>query len=315
MTQVRVLKRGKSAAISFAPVAPRFFGQYLVSLGVISELQLNQAVAVVCASNLTLGARAVAAGLMTVEQVQEIAHLQRSVNARWGELSLNLGYLDEVQLQRLLAEQSAQSIKIGEVLVRQNALSAAERDLHLRDFLALERHYGLVSSQVTAIRNLDEENSIASLIGPLALRTAGISLKVGVPASWRRSEAAGVAAVIPVDSPTFATSIGLALTQPLASAIASGLLGLESDELDEEMTRDGICEFLNILAGHYKNHRQSCGDKVKLGLPTPDTLPDLGVCHSIEGLAGQGQLVINIAAHREAMIPANLSAASASDAA
>lgn len=103
-----------------------FFGQYLIEAGLITAVQLRQAVALQRATNIRLGELAVSVGLLSIEQASHINQLQNGSNKRFGDLAIEQSLLTEQQMSSLLDQQLRQRQFIGGVLVQQGILSQAQ---------------------------------------------------------------------------------------------------------------------------------------------------------------------------------------------
>src|SRR6266702_8142669 len=99
-------------------MAVMFFGQYLVEKNIVSREHLLQAIELQDAVNLSVGATAVAMGILTEVDVERINQAQRSEDLRFGDLAVKLGLLIDEQFQQVLARQKSSHLYIGEALVR-----------------------------------------------------------------------------------------------------------------------------------------------------------------------------------------------------
>ncbi len=95
----------------------QFFGNYLLSHGVITETQLLSAIQKKSAAHMKLGTLAIYAGYMTANEVDQIVIMQTHQDARFGELAIKEGYLTETQVTDLLKSQTPDFLQLGQTLM------------------------------------------------------------------------------------------------------------------------------------------------------------------------------------------------------
>ena len=83
----------------------QFFGNYLLSHGVVTREQLLETMHRKSSTKIKLGTLAIHAGYMTANEVDRIVILQTHEDKRFGELAIHEGYLTEEEVTKLLAEQ------------------------------------------------------------------------------------------------------------------------------------------------------------------------------------------------------------------
>jgi hypothetical protein len=100
-------------------MAPRFFGQWLVSRGRITSDQLLAALDMQLETNKDLGAFALQANILTDEQVNDIRREERETNRRFEELAIEKSLLTPEQVERLVERQRGQRRFVGEIIAEQ----------------------------------------------------------------------------------------------------------------------------------------------------------------------------------------------------
>ncbi len=120
-----------------------FYGDFLVQLGVVRQDQLAAALVEQTEGRLRLGELAVARGLLTADQVEQVRRCQRGPrfdhgDLRFGELAVALGFATVADMDALHAEQRAGWRRIGDILVQHGAVDDATHESYLRDFLHTE---------------------------------------------------------------------------------------------------------------------------------------------------------------------------------
>lgn len=121
-----------------ARVRPRFFGQYLLSKGLLTAPQLMAAVEYQEQHNTRLGDHAVARGMLTPFEVERIRALQAHENLFFGEAAIRLGALSTAQVRDLLATQKDAHVRLGDALADLGYLDRPTSDRALVEFLAEE---------------------------------------------------------------------------------------------------------------------------------------------------------------------------------
>ena len=118
-----------------------FFGQYLLSRGIITPAKLAAATEYQKQFNSRIGDYAVALGLLTEEDVKRINALQLSEDLLFGEAALKLGLLQKRLLHELVAAQRIDHVMLGEALISLGYVSKQQVNGALVDFLrAREDH-------------------------------------------------------------------------------------------------------------------------------------------------------------------------------
>ncbi|MFO1008934.1 MAG: hypothetical protein U1F29_02595 [Planctomycetota bacterium] len=114
------------------------FGQYLLKKGAITPRQILEALDDQRRTTPFLGSLAVGEGVMTVDQV---LHVLDELNCcgptgvHFGEIAMRKGFIDESTRDRLLELQRDHFQPLGELLVKQGALSQKRMAQLLKDFI------------------------------------------------------------------------------------------------------------------------------------------------------------------------------------
>lgn len=121
-----------------ARVRPRFFGQYLLSKGLLTAPQLMAAVEYQEQRNTRVGDKAVSQGLLTPFDVERVRALQVHENLFFGEAAIRLGVLSAGQVRDLLTTQKDAHVHLGDALANLGYLDRATTDRALGEYLAEE---------------------------------------------------------------------------------------------------------------------------------------------------------------------------------
>jgi hypothetical protein len=111
------------------------FAMYLVDNGVISCDEFFEAMKLQMKTRPQLGALAIETRKLTCRQVFSILRAQcEEPNTLFGEIAVRLGYLNEKDLNQLLAEQAARATPLVEVLVENDILSPEACEFHYAEY-------------------------------------------------------------------------------------------------------------------------------------------------------------------------------------
>lgn len=111
-----------------------FFGQYLLSEGIINAQQLTEAVDLQEVANLVMGEMAIQSKLLNDEQVKKVVRLQLNQDIYFGAAAEQLGYLTRHDVNNLLKEQKEKHVYLGEALVKLHYLTEEEKSKALENF-------------------------------------------------------------------------------------------------------------------------------------------------------------------------------------
>lgn len=100
----------------------QFFGNYLLSRGVVTREQLLDVLQKKSVTKIKLGTLAIHAGYMTANEVDRIIILQTHQDKRFGELAISEGYMTEEQVTNLLLQQEPDFLLLGQALVEEGII-------------------------------------------------------------------------------------------------------------------------------------------------------------------------------------------------
>jgi CheY-specific phosphatase CheX len=231
-------------------VGIKFFGQFLIERDEIDPVQLREALDLMDRENRSLGELAVEQGMMSDQDGSKVNAEQRHCDRPFGELAVELGILTEEQLDSLVHTQANTRLLIGQALTRMGALPKSRVEELLREFQDDQAAY---QSDVSVLPEPLAQNPLAPLVvgllPKLLMRVARIVGKVGLgkPARTAPSFEHQLAVVV-TGSPGL--RISLIGDHEFALRLAAATSGLDAASIDTDMVDDGVCEFLNVLAGN-----------------------------------------------------------------
>ncbi|MGN1340657.1 MAG: chemotaxis protein CheX [Oscillospiraceae bacterium] len=123
----------------------QFFGNYLLSSGLVTGEQLAEALFPKTPRRLKLGTIAINEGLVTAEQV-ETAHMkQQQEDKRIGDVMVELGYLTSEQVEQLFSMQHPAHLLLGQSLIDNGVMTNAEFEKALGDY---KREYSISEDDI-----------------------------------------------------------------------------------------------------------------------------------------------------------------------
>jgi hypothetical protein len=123
---------------SFNLTEPRFFGQYLVSQGVITPAKLVAAIEFQSKVNIRLGEYAMGRRLLSDWDVKRIAAQQLSEDLLFGQVAVRMGLLERSSVCDLLAAQRLDHVPLGEALIELGYATEEEVCQALAEYSAAE---------------------------------------------------------------------------------------------------------------------------------------------------------------------------------
>lgn len=130
----------------------QLFGEYLVERNILTREVVNVIIEKQMSARVKLGTIAVAAGVITEKQADEINHLQTQQDKRFGDIALENDYMTEVQLHEILSQQANPFMKFLQILTEETTLSVTKIDGYLTDFQQIN---GFSDTEMRALKNED----------------------------------------------------------------------------------------------------------------------------------------------------------------
>lgn len=267
----------------------QFFGQFLLEQGVVDELQFDRATEHAGATSLPIGQVAVQLGYLSHTDVERIHQHQRWKDLAFGELAIELGLMEPQALLELLSQEKTRHVQVGEALVEMQVLTRLQLDQLLTLFetdqtRSLGFHRPLPPD--LALEALFVES--VSVLPTLSRRIAQVWVKLGEAESWNGTSPYPVRVSLETASPQI-LNFGLAFSEELAMAVATGMLGCPADVDDLE---DALGEYLNLIVGHSKMRMGHASDSTTVGIPEFRELPETGWTLELSARCGKGSLIL-----------------------
>lgn len=235
------------------------FGKYLAEKNIISSTAINEANKKVSDSRLRLGLIAVAEGLLTQDQAEEVHHLQAIKDKRFGDIAVEKGYLTSDQVGHLLSMQGNTYLKFVQALVDANQLTLEEINTQLSLY---QQEKNFSNDQIGLLKksDLDEVlDIILPLDNPMYKEILCLAIRNLVRFIDRDVCVTGCYKTDTYTFQSMATQKAVGDHEILLgfSGSEAGLIKLANTYADEKFTEmdadsyDAICEFINCINGMY----------------------------------------------------------------
>jgi CheY-specific phosphatase CheX len=134
-------------------MSAKFFGQFLLEKGRITSQQLVDALEYQKAVNPPIGALALEHGMLTANQVYAVLK-QLKNDKQFGELAVAMGMLSAAQVNELKQMQSSHKILLGEALIAKGYISVEALERELKEYKkAEERTFAQIDASFNEIAN------------------------------------------------------------------------------------------------------------------------------------------------------------------
>lgn len=121
----------------------QFFGNFLLSKGVLSPEQLVEILKIQSTTHQRLGTLAIHAGYMSASEVEDVFITQTHYDKRFGELAIELGYLTKDQVDELLSRQLPDYMLLGQILIEKEFLTHIELENLITEYQSVYEIYDL----------------------------------------------------------------------------------------------------------------------------------------------------------------------------
>ncbi len=112
----------------------QLFGNYLIEKSILKKDIYQQIIDKQKSVRVKLGTIAVAEGMLTLEQAEEINRLQRTQDKRFGDIAIEKGYLTSQQMDALLSKQGNAYLQFVQLMTELTGLSSSEVDQFVKEF-------------------------------------------------------------------------------------------------------------------------------------------------------------------------------------
>jgi len=228
-------------------MSAKFIGQFLLENGSITREALLAATEHQQRVNLTLGALAIARGLLSTAQADTINFEQQRTDKRFGEIALEKNLLNAQQVNELLRMQKEQRVFIGEILIEQGHISREIFESELELFKQeQERSAELVKVDLSSLPQREVIEDFLDMTLKIMLRMAKEQVKITSVSHAETQYPYAFAQRIKGDQQF---DYAMAMPENLLLALAQHFLRINCTVVDE-LALDAANEVVNVIAGN-----------------------------------------------------------------
>lgn len=253
-----------------------FFGQFLLRRGELDEGQLLQALRLMEELNQTLGELAVEREFATEADCRRVNGEQKRKDLPFGELAMQMGILNQVELEELLQVQQRTRVDLSKALVELGHIPDDRvRALHDEWKSEQDGEPSGATELPPPLRGHRPAELTMGLFERMCRRVADLSAKVGPG-----RELEGLPDMVLVSTVPMLGSQSLRVTfmadSAFGEALSKGLLGMELDTLAGQLALEGVGEFLNVWIGNVVATLEEEALDLRLEPPSYGVLPTRG---------------------------------------
>lgn len=114
------------------------FGRFLVDRGYVTQNEIEAALLLQTERNPRIGTLARERRLLKSPDICHIIDYARENGVRFGQAAIDLGHLNQREVDELLSAQSESHVYVGELLIELNLISRPQLELCLREYLSIK---------------------------------------------------------------------------------------------------------------------------------------------------------------------------------
>jgi CheY-specific phosphatase CheX len=273
----------------------KFFGQFLVDRGHLTSKQLVEALNDKDA--LPLATLAVTRGLMSAERARELLGARRGMSD-FGALAVKRGWLTDEQLRYLEFLQKSDAGQLCNVLLKRHILEQELLEFEVAEFNKEQRQFSLRAQRLPeGHAGRADMISIVSMTENMLTRYAIQPFHINGPELYSGRVAVRDITVRLGLSGDFSGACVMSMDRALVSIVAGQLFGQDGFGADE-MLRDALGEFCNLVLGSAAAALSSLGHSLAFGTPelvaadAPPTLVTNAAAWQIETPWGRLALLV-----------------------
>lgn len=135
----------------------QLFGKHLVRKGIITPVEYKDAIQTHLSERARIGTIAMAEGLLTAEQVEDIHRQQRQFDKLFGDIAVEKNLLTTEQVEQLLHKQGSPYLQFLDVLLDTGKVTISQMD---QEFAEFQKEHGFSDSDMNALKHDDFESLV-----------------------------------------------------------------------------------------------------------------------------------------------------------
>jgi CheY-specific phosphatase CheX len=242
--------------------------------------------------NQTLGELAVAAGFASEADCRRVNGEQRRLDRPFGELAVDMGILNSIELEELLQRQQVSRVDVSDALLRLGHVVQDRMALLLDQFKQEQAPYACGGVDLPeGLRGNRFARSLVELLPRFCERIGRLEVKVKPAKTFDTLDGRDlIASLVVVANP--GVEMALVADRSVGEKLASGISGLDLSTLPAELAVDALGEFLNVFAGNVMGALEREGVESRLEAPRFGVLPSEGFEFEMVSLFGGASFVL-----------------------
>lgn len=259
-------------------MAIKFFGQFLVERNIVTRDALLKAIEMQERTNLKLGEMAVSVGYITQSDIELAHNAQMSKDMKLGDLLVEMGLLTLNQLNDVITRQKNTHLYIGEALVQVGALTTEGLQQYLQEFKADQSQYVSEGIELPCgIANSRIWEMAADLTYKMITRVLDLQFRPGKGELVTTIDSNFMLAAMDLAGDMDARYL-ISVSEGLQKNIAKAILREESvDSEPAEVLEDTVMEFVNVVCGNIAAKASQMGVILNINPPVTIRPPAAGL--------------------------------------
>lgn len=247
---------------------PKFFGQYLLEKEILNKDQLIDAINFQKSKILKLGEIAVQYQFLSEKQVAKIHNEQKRTDMRFGDLAVSMGFLTPQQLEEIITIQKNNHIYLGEAIVACGHLTNEQVEKNLQDFKSEQQAIPPIEVMIQEdIPNKELVEVSVDLTEKLLRRVGDMISKSGqLKIESEQIENLGCLTYLDFRGDLNARYL-INVSWNIGHEIAKKTFKKDDLPYDEELIKDTVSEFVNIVCGNIRSKMIELGKKLDFQPP------------------------------------------------
>ncbi len=251
---------------------PKFFGQYLLEKGVLNKDQLIDAINYQKSKILKMGEIATSQNYLSEKQVAKIHNEQKRTDMRFGDLAVQMGMLTQTQLEEIITIQKNNHIYLGEAIVTCGHMDDETLEKELDAFKNEQRAVPpievIINEDVPVKEfvevSVDLTEKMMRRIGDMISKSGQLKLeKEGI-------KNLGVISYLEFKGDINARYV-INISWEVGQELAKKTFKKEDLPFDEELIKDTLAEFVNVVCGNIRSKMLEQGKKMEFQPPVSFT--------------------------------------------
>ncbi len=253
-------------------IIPKFFGQYLLEKDLLTKDQLIDAINYQKSKILKLGEIALQYEYLSDKQIAKIHNEQKRTDMRFGDLAVQMGLLTAAQLEEIITIQKNNHIYLGEAICACGHMDEETLDRELNNFKEEQKAVPPIEVMIKEDIPVKELVEISVDMTEKMMRRLGdmISKSGQIKREKECIKNLGVISYMEFKGDINARYV-LNVSWDIGFQIAKRTFKKDDLPYDEELIKDTVSEYVNIVCGNIRSKVLETGKKLEFQPPVTIT--------------------------------------------